>query len=54
MMGPAKSSIGRRLAGRLGIPFVDADTEIEAAAGMTIPEIFAKHGEPISVPAKRA
>ncbi|HET7912303.1 MAG TPA: shikimate kinase, partial [Pseudolabrys sp.] len=41
-----KSSIGRRLAGRLGIPFVDADTEIESAAGMTIPEIFEKHGEP--------
>jgi shikimate kinase len=46
MMGAGKSSIGRRLAGRLGIPFVDADTEIESAAGMTIPEIFAKHGEP--------
>ncbi len=46
MMGAGKSSIGRRLAGRLGIPFVDADTEIESAAGMTIPEIFEKHGEP--------
>ena len=46
MMGAGKSSIGRRLAARLGIPFVDADTEIENAAGMTIPEIFAKHGEP--------
>jgi shikimate kinase len=46
MMGAGKSSVGRRLAGRLGIPFVDADAEIEAAAGMTIPEIFAKHGEP--------
>ncbi len=46
MMGAGKSSIGRRLAGRLSIPFVDADTEIESAAGMTIPEIFAKHGEP--------
>lgn len=45
MMGAGKSSIGRRLATRLGIPFVDADTEIESAAGMTIPEIFAKHGE---------
>jgi shikimate kinase len=45
MMGAGKSSIGRRLAGRLGIPFVDADGEIESAAGMTIPEIFAKHGE---------
>jgi shikimate kinase len=46
MMGAGKSSIGRRLAATLGIPFVDADTEIEAAAGMTIPEIFARHGEP--------
>lgn len=46
MMGAGKSSIGRRLATRLGIPFVDADAEIESAAGMTIPEIFAKHGEP--------
>ena len=46
MMGAGKSSIGRRLALRLAIPFVDADAEIEAAAGMTIPEIFDKHGEP--------
>ncbi|HEY6022959.1 MAG TPA: shikimate kinase [Pseudolabrys sp.] len=46
MMGAGKSSIGRRLAGRLGIPFIDADTEIESAAGMTIPEIFERHGEP--------
>jgi shikimate kinase len=45
-MGAGKSSIGRRLAARLTVPFVDADSEIEAAAGMTIPEIFAKHGEP--------
>jgi shikimate kinase len=45
MMGAGKSSVGRRLAARLGIAFVDADTEIESAAGMTIPEIFAKHGE---------
>lgn len=46
MMGAGKSSIGRRLAGRLGVPFVDADIEIEKAAGMSIPEIFAAHGEP--------
>jgi shikimate kinase len=46
MMGAGKSSIGRRLAARLGIAFVDADGEIESAAGMTIAEIFAKHGEP--------
>jgi shikimate kinase len=46
MMGAGKSSIGRRLAGELGLPFVDADGEIEAAAGMTIPEIFETHGEP--------
>jgi shikimate kinase len=46
MMGSGKTSIGRRLAARLAVPFVDADAEIEAAAGMTIPEIFDKHGEP--------
>ena len=46
MMGAGKSSIGRRLAQRIGIPFVDADTEIEKAAGMSIPDIFATHGEP--------
>jgi shikimate kinase len=46
MMGVGKSSIGRRLAARLAMPFVDADTEIEKAAGMSIPDIFARHGEP--------
>jgi shikimate kinase len=46
MMGAGKSSIGRRLAGRLGLSFVDADTEIEKAAGMSIAEIFEAHGEP--------
>jgi shikimate kinase len=46
MMGVGKSSIGRRLASRLGIPFVDADTEIEKAAGMSIADIFAHRGEP--------
>jgi shikimate kinase len=45
MMGVGKSSIGRRLGARLGIPFVDADAEIEAAAGMSIADIFARHGE---------
>ena len=46
LMGAGKSSIGRRLAHRLGLPFVDADTEIEKAADLTIPELFEKHGEP--------
>jgi shikimate kinase len=46
MMGAGKSSIGRRLASRLNIPFVDADAEIEKAAGMSINEIFSAHGEP--------
>jgi len=46
MMGAGKSSVGRRLATRLGLAFADADTEIETAAGMTIAEIFARHGEP--------
>ena len=46
MMGAGKSSVGRRLASRLALPFIDADAEIEAAAGMTISEIFEKHGEP--------
>jgi shikimate kinase len=45
MMGVGKSSIGRRLAARLGVPFVDADSEIEKAAGMSIADIFARHGE---------
>jgi 3-dehydroquinate synthase len=45
MMGAGKSTIGRRLAGRLHLPFLDADTEIEAAASMSIPEIFETRGE---------
>jgi shikimate kinase len=46
MMGAGKSSVGRRLAKALEIPFVDADTEIEKAASMSIPDIFATRGEP--------
>jgi shikimate kinase len=46
MMGSGKSSIGRRLAAALELPFVDADSAIEQAAGMTIEEIFKVHGEP--------
>ena len=45
MMGAGKSSIGRRLANRLGMAFVDADSEIELAANASIPEIFEQHGE---------
>lgn len=45
MMGVGKSSVGRRLAALLGVPFVDADEEIETAARMTIAEIFATYGE---------
>jgi shikimate kinase len=45
IMGAGKSAIGRRLAQRLALPFVDADDEIEAAAGCTIEDIFARYGE---------
>jgi len=45
MMGSGKSSVGRRLAARLALPFVDADTEIEKAAGMSISDIFLIRGE---------
>ena len=45
MMGAGKTSIGRRLANLLHLPFLDADAEIEKAANLTIAEIFAKHGE---------
>lgn len=46
LMGAGKSTVGRRLASRLGLLFKDADNEIEAAAGLTIPDIFAIYGEP--------
>ncbi len=45
LMGAGKTSIGRRLAARLGLPFRDADQEIELAAGCTIPELFDRYGE---------
>ncbi len=45
LMGVGKTTIGRRLAARLELPFVDADLEIEQAAGLTISEIFEKFGE---------
>ncbi|BEV00564.1 shikimate kinase [Novosphingobium olei] len=46
MMGVGKTTVGRRLATMLDLPFVDADEEIERAAQMAIPEIFAQFGEP--------
>lgn len=46
IMGCGKSTVGRRLAQRLDLSFVDADTEIERAANMSVAEIFATHGEP--------
>jgi len=46
LMGTGKSTVGRKLAHLLGLPFVDADEEIERAAQMTIPEIFDTYGEP--------
>lgn len=45
IMGCGKSTVGKRLAQRLGLEFVDADSEIERAANMTVSEIFAAHGE---------
>lgn len=45
LMGVGKSSIGRRLASALGLPFRDADSEVETAAGRSIPDIFAEYGE---------
>ncbi len=46
MMGAGKSTIGRRLSARLGLPFLDADAEIELAHRLSIPDIFEKYGEP--------
>src|ERR1700750_1408670 len=46
LMGAGKTSIGRRLAARLGLPFRDADQEIELAAGGTLPELSARYGDP--------
>lgn len=46
MMGAGKTAVGRALATRLGVPFLDSDAEIEAAANMTVPEIFTRDGEP--------
>jgi len=45
LMGAGKTAIGKRLAIRLGLPFFDADQEIERAAGITVAEIFERHGE---------
>jgi shikimate kinase len=45
LMGAGKTAVGRRLANRLDLPFIDADSEIEEAAGASISEIFAEHGE---------
>ena len=45
LMGAGKSTIGRRLAARLGVPFVDADDEVERAAGCSIGDMFEVHGE---------
>lgn len=45
LMGAGKSTVGRRLAAQLGLPFRDADAEIEAAAGRTVSDIFAEYGE---------
>ncbi|MFW8634539.1 shikimate kinase [Cribrihabitans pelagius] len=45
MMGAGKTAVGRALAARLDVPFLDSDHEIESAANMSIPEIFARDGE---------
>ena len=48
MMGSGKSAIGRALADKLGVAFLDSDTALEEAAALTISEIFARDGEPFS------
>ena len=45
LMGAGKSCVGRRLATVLGLPFIDADKEIEEAAGCSIPDLFSRYGE---------
>ncbi len=46
MMGAGKTAVGRALAARLDVPFLDSDTEIEAASNLSVPEIFSRFGEP--------
>ena len=46
LMGAGKTAIGRKVAASLGLPFVDSDQEIEAAARMSVPELFERYGEP--------
>ena len=45
MMGAGKTAVGRSIAAKLGVPFLDSDAEIETAANLTVPEIFARDGE---------
>ena len=53
MMGAGKSAVGRALSGRLGVPFLDSDHEIEAAAAMSVAEVFERDGEAFSATARR-